>query len=142
MRSTLAVLLSAFIADAALAASLSLVVNGGNHPGDAVSVDIVATIEAADNTPPTLGLDLRLSAGGGITWTGSTQTALTAFKGALSWTEFAPICSGADPCVAVMQSNPAPSIGVAADPFNGVIATVTGVLGLGLLGFGLSGRRR
>ena len=120
------------LASSASAASLGLQVQGGGSaisglPGDAFTLELTADVSNPEATL-SLGLDVRLLGGGSVTWTGATQTGLTSFGMGLMWTEFAPICAGADPCVAVNQGNPVLPTGAQPDQFNGVIATITGTL--------------
>lgn len=132
-RTLIVVLLSLGIASMASAVgSLRVAVSGGGMaaPGETVTVQIFGTVEGGEAN--VLGLDLRLTAGGGINWTGATQEAdvLTVFGGNASWTQFTPICSGADPCVAVNLGNPFLPAGAETDPIaDALLATATGVAG-------------
>ena len=132
------------LVSAASAATLELREKGGGttvlgQVGDTFILELVATVDSPE-AKLSLGLDVRLLGGGAASWVGATQVGLTSTvppgvtlpwpPGAtVPWTEFAPICSGSDPCVAVNQANPVilPS-GLQPDAFSGVIATITGAV--------------
>lgn len=116
-------------AGSASAASIGMTVVGGTtfSPGDPITIEIDVVLGQGEPVAP--GFDLRLQSNGGITWTGASQVTLTSSNGALPWVVFPPICSGADPCIAVNTQNPVPTDPLEVDPFTGVLGTATGIVG-------------